>query len=557
MDREVSKKQHILACVFMALAAAAALATAWFCAEGQAFADSACVLINADSADESRRVMSEFFSCLEDRDLDGADRRLGAGTLGLDKAPEDSRAALLWDAQQRAWSFSVSDELHLSGMYLTAEVGIQSYDYSELPSLVRGEVNALLAEAAENALGKYEIYDEDGQYHAVLLEECLDRALDALLREPERFLTVRRVPVKAEFADGRWGILADDALISALTGGAVQQASGSAEENAALFTVYISSLLARSLEGLAEIPVAYRLAENTVTAPRPDEAGFGRSMDPADTAEALQKAEPLLDGRSMIWSVDTDALTGRWINWYQDDSIFAVTWRQVIGGLYCTFCEVVVNHPSQFRRYLADNSFNSPRRYTPTQMAKTVNAVVAVSGDFYKYRMLGTVVYQRELCRAETETLDTCFVDAGGNLLFVRTGELTDEAAIRRYIEDNDILFSLAFGPVMIENGHICVPDVKYPIGQIHEYYTRLAICQLGECHYLLVSASRCTLPKLAEVLDSMGVDTAYALDGGQTASIVIHGMLANPVDFGEERTMSDIMYFASAVPEMERQSNG
>ena len=56
----------------------------------------------------------------------------------------------------------------------------------------------------------------------------------------------------------------------------------------------------------------------------------------------------------------------------------------------------------------------------------------------------------------------------------------------------------------------------------------------------------------MAEALKSLGVENAYALDGGQTASIVINGKLVNPVDFGEERMMSDIIYFASAIPDGE-----
>ena len=47
-----------------------------------------------------------------------------------------------------------------------------------------------------------------------------------------------------------------------------------------------------------------------------------------------------------------------------------------------------------------------------------------------------------------------------------------------------------------------------------------------------------------------MGVTTAYALDGGQTATIVSGNQLMNPVDYGGERETSDIIYFATAVPD-------
>ena len=46
------------------------------------------------------------------------------------------------------------------------------------------------------------------------------------------------------------------------------------------------------------------------------------------------------------------------------------------------------------------------------------------------------------------------------------------------------------------------------------------------------------------------GCEKAYALDGGQTASIIINHELINPVQFGYERFTSDIIYFATAIPE-------
>ena len=46
------------------------------------------------------------------------------------------------------------------------------------------------------------------------------------------------------------------------------------------------------------------------------------------------------------------------------------------------------------------------------------------------------------------------------------------------------------------------------------------------------------------------GCYNAYTLDGGQTGSIIIGNGLINPVQFGVERRMSDIFYFATAIPE-------
>jgi exopolysaccharide biosynthesis protein len=47
----------------------------------------------------------------------------------------------------------------------------------------------------------------------------------------------------------------------------------------------------------------------------------------------------------------------------------------------------------------------------------------------------------------------------------------------------------------------------------------------------------------------TFGVDKAYALDGGQTAVIAMNGKLINRVVHGYQRRISDIIYFATAVP--------
>ena len=43
------------------------------------------------------------------------------------------------------------------------------------------------------------------------------------------------------------------------------------------------------------------------------------------------------------------------------------------------------------------------------------------------------------------------------------------------------------------------------------------------------------------------GCESAYALDGGQTATMIMNGTTFNRVDWDSERTMSDIVYFATA----------
>ena len=117
-------------------------------------------------------------------------------------------------------------------------------------------------------------------------------------------------------------------------------------------------------------------------------------------------------------------------------------------------------------------------------------------------------------------------------------------------------MFSLSFGPVLIDDGKDVCPD-SYLWGEINDTYARSALGMLGDKHYLSVNIN-CQLPNhyylatLRNAADAMlkrGCIKAYTLDGGQTASTIFNNQLINPVQFGWERKVSDIIYFATAVP--------
>ena len=118
------------------------------------------------------------------------------------------------------------------------------------------------------------------------------------------------------------------------------------------------------------------------------------------------------------------------------------------------------------------------------------------------------------------------------------------------------MVFAVAFGPVLVDNGELqfCA---GYPIGEVNTEYSRSCIAMTDDLHYLLMTINhtpdarpRATINELARIIYSKNVRKAYTLDGGQTAEIIMMGGPINHVDFGEERAVSDIIYFATAIPE-------
>ena len=221
-----------------------------------------------------------------------------------------------------------------------------------------------------------------------------------------------------------------------------------------------------------------------------------------------------------------------------------------------TFSEVKVSDPSQFRRHLAGGEYGSEIQYLTTEMAASVNAVVASAGDFYRFRNFGTVVYEGVARRVEGTYAETCYIDRNGDMHFTYGGEVLTMADAQAYVEEHDINFSLAFGPVLVDNYEV-MEHTWYGVGEITEGYARAALCQMAPLHYIVVAANTTgpyqdipTVATFAKNIAATGCKMAYCLDGGQTATIVMNDQLINRPVYGQQRKISDIIYFATAVPE-------
>ena len=291
-------------------------------------------------------------------------------------------------------------------------------------------------------------------------------------------------------------------------------------------------------------------------APEPNPDCYGQTDDPASLQWLLDEAAFLLDGQELYFSTDVELFEGSLVNYYLDDTIFAITWKEVHDGSVYTFSEVKVNHPSQFRRHLAGGEYGSATQFYTSEMAESVNAVVASSGDFYNFRNFGIIVYQGQVRKVEGTYAETCYIDRNGDLRFTYGGDITTTAAAKEYVAENDIWFSLGFGPVLIDNYEM-IDHTWYGVGEITEGYARAALCQMGELHYIVATANTegpwqdiPTVKTFAKNIAATGCRMAYCLDGGQTAAIVMGDQLINRPVYGQQRKISDIIYFATAMPE-------
>ena len=312
-------------------------------------------------------------------------------------------------------------------------------------------------------------------------------------------------------------------------------------------------------ETIPPVRKEYWIEEGTLVAPEPNQSLFGRTDDPEVMAQVLQDARWLLDGQTTHFRPDQQLYEENpTLRYYLDDSIFALAWQEEHDGCIYTFAEVKVSHPSQFRRHLAGGEYGSNMQYLTTEMAAEVNAVVASAGDFYRFRDFGAVVYQGQAKRVEGTYAETCYIDANGDMHFTYGGDVLRVSEVQEFVDENDIEFSLAFGPILVDNYEV-IPHTWYGVGEIKEEYARAALLQMDTLHYIVVTANTDgitekvpTVARFQEIVAATGCRHAYCLDGGQTATIVMNDELVNRPVKGQQRKISDIIYFATAVPETE-----
>lgn len=300
----------------------------------------------------------------------------------------------------------------------------------------------------------------------------------------------------------------------------------------------------------------YELKDEDLVAPEPDQSKFGETEDPSTMGEFLKQVQKVHGWQPAYFNVNVETFSGSKVMYYLDDTIAAITWKEVHDGSVYTFSEVKIAHPSQLRRFLADGIYGSDKQYTTTEMAESVNAVVASSGDFHRFRSFGICVYQGQVKKVEGTYAETCYIDVNGDMLFTYGGDITTTAKAQQFVDENNIRFSLCFGPVMVDNYEL-VDHTWYGVGEITEGYARAALCQMGELHYIVATANTegpnqeiPTVRSFQKNIAATGCKMAYCLDGGQTAAIVMNDLLINRPVYGTQRKISDIIYFATAIPE-------
>lgn len=323
----------------------------------------------------------------------------------------------------------------------------------------------------------------------------------------------------------------------------------------------------------------YTIPEGSVLAPRANPANFG-SVAVANASEltaVIQEARDLgllREDEKTVFDPSLEFNTGSYyqdIKYYLDETMLAIAWKQIVDGNTVTCMEVKVADASQFRRKITGDTYGSPVDYL-SNLNKSTNAVVSMNADFYQFRDYGVMVYDGILYKCTDKRylvhngidyrwyncLDNCFITRDGDMLFTYFGEEFTWDSMQQFVDDNNVAFSLSFGPILVDNYEVQNHYVDwYPVGEVDQGYSRAGFGQFDERHYLYMSlnhsdekSARWTMYEFGQFFQSRGVEKAYAFDGGQTSEIIFNGEIYNHIDKSSERWVSDMVYFGTALPE-------
>lgn len=239
--------------------------------------------------------------------------------------------------------------------------------------------------------------------------------------------------------------------------------------------------------------------------------------------------------------------------WTYLDPTISVNVRQGRTTEDCDYwvATIEIKDASQLRTAATDN-FNAPMVMDGSALAKRVNAVLAIDGDFWCYTEKGYIMRQGELfVNVLNGNRDVLLIDEDGDFHIVPYAK---RGEIKGIIDGKKIINAFYFGPALILNGEINWYMDERDDMAATERRQRMCIAQVGPLTYKCIccgpparGSTGMTLLEFAHLVKEEGVQTAYNLDGGNSCMMFFNGEKINDMESEYSREISDIIYFASA----------
>ena len=234
---------------------------------------------------------------------------------------------------------------------------------------------------------------------------------------------------------------------------------------------------------------------------------------------------------------------------YEDDNIKITLTDYRENDTDIHVADVTVSSSEYLKTAFAQSSYGRNVTEKTSDIAESVNAILAINGDYYGAQESGYVIRNGVIYRATAKSgNEDLVIYADGSFEIIDEDDITAEELLEKGAQN-----VLAFGLALVEKGSVSVTESE-EVGKAMASNPRTAIGIINENHYVFVVADGRTsdneglsLYELAEFMESLGVQTAYNLDGGGSSTMYFNGQIINkPTTNGssiKERSVSDIVY--------------
>ncbi len=226
---------------------------------------------------------------------------------------------------------------------------------------------------------------------------------------------------------------------------------------------------------------------------------------------------------------------------------------------------VRIVHPSQLRTVVTAKG----KTNKISTMARASRAVLAIGGEYFASDEGGFIVRMGKVIQSRKtpyETRDLLCIDENGDFhILVRKRDAKNNgrsksinpefaAQLKRLTAEHTLVNVFDFGPALIIDGVVQPLPDTYAFNLKHRE-PRCAIGQVGPLEYVVVvvdaardGKSGATYEELAAFMAEQGCVQAYNLDGGNSALMFFHGANFSDKSASAERSVSDIIYFATLI---------
>ncbi len=205
-----------------------------------------------------------------------------------------------------------------------------------------------------------------------------------------------------------------------------------------------------------------------------------------------------------------------------------------------TIADIYVSSVAYLRRGFPLGKWKGEMRSLKT-IANESDAILAMTGDYSSLLSAGLAVANGEVLMKKGNSLrDNCLILTDGQMVTYRRREMDLSEVL-----DDGLWHSFLFGPALLSNGE-AIPGFDSKIRGTNPR-SALGYYQPGHYCFVLVDgrskASRgMTLIQLSRFMQELGCQTAYNLDGGQSAVLWFNGEIINKPYKGGRR-LTDIVY--------------